>query len=199
MCSASESTSKQVRDINQADNVHVVRAAKQSLMRSKQETTGSSSRNCDRNALSTISCKFCGKTHIQKKEECPVKGKQGTKCGTRNHFAIKCPQTTRPGAVNTLALVQEKYLEDPPTPLWGNCQHDYCNYSNKRLPRINAAGTSENIIKLRPQLNAAIFLEVAAFIRSIYYTQCKQFKYRSLKTKDNSQSKPVVEIYFSRL
>jgi len=35
---------------NQADNVHVVRAAKQSLMRSKQAMTSSSSRTYDRNA-----------------------------------------------------------------------------------------------------------------------------------------------------
>ena len=60
----------------------------------------------------------------------------------------------------------------------------YRNYSNKRLPRINAAGTSKNIIKRspqinaagtskniikrRPRINAALFLIDAAFIRSIH-------------------------------
>ena len=115
-CRASESTSKQVRDINQAEFRHVVRAAKQSLMRSKQVMTAKSSQTYDRNArnaLPTISRKFCGKTHIWKKGKCLTWGKQCTKCGTRNHFAIKCPQTTCPGTVNMLALAQDEYLEDP--------------------------------------------------------------------------------------
>ena len=91
-------------------------SGRQSLMRFKQVMTASSSRTYDRNAgnaLPTISCKFCSKTHIRKEEECPAWGKQCTKCGPQNHFTIKCPQTTQPGTVNMLALAQAKYLEDP--------------------------------------------------------------------------------------
>ena len=53
----------------------------------------------------------CRKTPIRKKEDSSARGKQCTKCGTRNH--LKYPQTTRPGAVNTLDLAQDEYLEDP--------------------------------------------------------------------------------------
>ena len=73
------------------------------------------------------------------------------------------------------------------------------NYSNKRLPRLNAAGRSKTIIKRRRQIIAAIFLDIARLFEAFIYNQRKQFKYLSLKTKDNIQSKPVVEIYFSRL
>ena len=113
MCRASESTGKQIKDITQADNIHVLRSFKSSTTRSKPATTASTRRNYDRNALPTISCKFCGNTHVWKKEECPAWGKQCTKCGKRNHFAVKCSQTTRTqGAVNTLAFAQDDYFEE---------------------------------------------------------------------------------------
>lgn len=110
---ASESKNKQVRDINQADNVHVVRVAKKPLMWCKQAMTASSRRNYDRNELPTISIKFCGKAHLRKKEDCPAWCKQCSKCGTLNHLAIKWPQTTRAGAVNMLAFALDDYLKDP--------------------------------------------------------------------------------------
>ena len=37
-------------------------------------------------------CKFCGKRHEFRKEMCPAWGKQCQACGSKNHFAIKCPR-----------------------------------------------------------------------------------------------------------
>ncbi len=50
----------------------------------------------------------------------------------------------------------------------------YRNYSNKRLPRINAAGTGKNIIKCRPRINAALFSLMRRLFEAFI---TKQFKY----------------------
>lgn len=51
------------------------------------------------------SCKFCGKTHAMKKEECPAWEKTCENCHGRNHFKIKCKKsafTRRDGWRNLL-------------------------------------------------------------------------------------------------
>ena len=35
-------------------------------------------------------CKFCGKSHARRKEECPAWGKSCAICKGKNHFAVKC-------------------------------------------------------------------------------------------------------------
>ena len=37
-----------------------------------------------------ILCKFCGKRHMKRREECPAWGKNCNKRGDKNHFAAKC-------------------------------------------------------------------------------------------------------------
>ena len=37
-------------------------------------------------------CKFCGRAHKWRKEDCPAYGKQCNKCGKENHFAYCCRQ-----------------------------------------------------------------------------------------------------------
>ena len=40
---------------------------------------------------STQQCHFCGGPYSHNKGPCPGKGKEGRKCGKRNHFAKVCP------------------------------------------------------------------------------------------------------------
>lgn len=35
-------------------------------------------------------CRYCGKSHVFKKSECPAFGKTCSKCNLKNHFAAKC-------------------------------------------------------------------------------------------------------------
>ena len=42
-----------------------------------------------------IDCKYCGRKHIRKKEDCPAWGKSCSKCGMQNHFAVKCRKKLR--------------------------------------------------------------------------------------------------------
>ena len=42
-----------------------------------------------------ISCKFCGKKHVRSREECPAWGKSCSKCGEKNHFAVRCTKSSK--------------------------------------------------------------------------------------------------------
>ena len=44
-------------------------------------------------------CHYCGKKHVMKKESCPAWGKTCVSCKKRNHFATKCPSTSKVHAV----------------------------------------------------------------------------------------------------
>ena len=47
-------------------------------------------------------CKYCGKMHLMKKEECPAWGKKCQNCSQPNHFATKCDQVrARPTKYST--------------------------------------------------------------------------------------------------
>ena len=50
-------------------------------------------------SVKKASCKFCGHTHILKKEECPAWGKTCKNCKKKNHFAVKCQQKKKLHAV----------------------------------------------------------------------------------------------------
>ena len=45
------------------------------------------------NKKEVTDCKFCGRKHQRKKEECPAWGKTCSKCKKNNHFAVKCRTT----------------------------------------------------------------------------------------------------------
>jgi len=42
-----------------------------------------------------ISCKFCGRKHVRRKKECLAWGKRNSKCGEKNHFAVKCTKSSK--------------------------------------------------------------------------------------------------------
>lgn len=43
-----------------------------------------------------LQCKFCGKVHTMRKEECPAWGKTCMSCGGRNNFAAVCGLPKQP-------------------------------------------------------------------------------------------------------
>ena len=66
-------------------------------------------------------CKFCNKSHILKKELCPVWGKTCSTCKKRNHFSVKCPRNTSGNKVHsveehTLYSSDEEWIKSVRTP-----------------------------------------------------------------------------------
>ena len=67
-------------------------------------------------------CKYCGRTHVMRKEECPAWGKMCTSCGKRNHFHKMCSTSRK--QINMLA--SEDQGEDTSTSdeEWVNVVHE---------------------------------------------------------------------------
>jgi hypothetical protein len=73
---AREATNTQLQEMDNTDNTEEVHAfGKKSDHRKRPEVK---------------ECKFCGKSHIMQKSECPAWGKTCGKCGEYNHFSLKC-------------------------------------------------------------------------------------------------------------
>ena len=83
---AHEATQKQMRSID-ADNgseVHAVHRRPNVVARRAAAPVSG------RDNTTPRECKFCGRVHPFKKENCPAWGKSCQACGGRNHFAMKC-------------------------------------------------------------------------------------------------------------
>ena len=78
---ANECTKQQLQTMDHTEDVHAVdkKSSKGDPPSGKQ--------------VKQIDCKFCGKKHMWKKEECPAWGKTCAKCGGKNHFAGMCDKS----------------------------------------------------------------------------------------------------------
>ena len=76
ICRANESTAIQLKAIGNEEDVNVVK---------KKSVHGS--KGVQKRVSKDIDCKYCGRKHIRKKEDCPAWGKSCCKCGMQNHFA----------------------------------------------------------------------------------------------------------------
>ena len=83
ICRSSEATSAQLQAMGNQEDLKFVADDK-----SKKETQ-------DKGGKPVISCKFCGKKHVRSREECPAWGKSCSKCGEKNHFAVKCTKSSK--------------------------------------------------------------------------------------------------------
>ncbi len=78
ICRAAQSASSNNKMLR-PDAVHIVKE-RRSKMRGKEKKQ---------------ECRFCGYTHVMRKEKCPAYGKKCGRCGELNHFASKCPEKER--------------------------------------------------------------------------------------------------------
>ena len=83
ICKASESALAQNSAMRPNEQVHRV------ATNDKKEGDKPKKRQMRQNS-ELRSCKFCGESHKMKKELCPAYGKTCSKCGLKNHFAVKC-------------------------------------------------------------------------------------------------------------
>lgn len=84
ICRSSEATALQLQVMGNQEDLKFVSDGKSKSKASEDaklpEKAGSP----------VILCKFCGKQHMKRREECPAWGKNCNKCGEKNHFAAKC-------------------------------------------------------------------------------------------------------------
>ena len=77
ICRANETTAIQLRAIGNEEDINAMKK------NPVHGFTGSKKR-----ISKEIDCKYCGRKHIKKKEDCPAWGKSCSKCGMQNHFAV---------------------------------------------------------------------------------------------------------------
>ena len=96
ICRSSELSSRHMKEMKPADDVHKVFDGKKSLQSGRRASASglpSIPRNKDTTKMTGKTCKFCGKLHEFKKELCPAYGRFCSKCGKRNHFSALCRNT----------------------------------------------------------------------------------------------------------
>ena len=79
ICRANESTAIQLKAIGNEEDVNTMK---------RKPIHGY--KGAKKRAFNEIDCKYCGRKHNRKKEDCPAWGKSCSKCGMQNHFAVKC-------------------------------------------------------------------------------------------------------------
>lgn len=94
ICRASETTSKQLKEMSQAEEVSAISTGNPKW---KTDPRNRSGWETAKGHLPTpskqpgqIKCKFCHKTHARKKELCPAWQQKCGNCGQMNHFSVAC-------------------------------------------------------------------------------------------------------------
>ena len=94
ICRASETTSKQLTEMSQAEEVSAITTGNPKW---KTDARSKSGRKTGKGQLPTtskqpgqIKCKFCHRTHARKKELCPAWQQKCGNCGQMNHFSVAC-------------------------------------------------------------------------------------------------------------
>ena len=61
----------------------------------KPESSRTTHNDTRRSGQPDKTCKFCGRVHPMVKSKCKAYGKTCDNCGEKNHFAVKCPKSSR--------------------------------------------------------------------------------------------------------
>ncbi len=98
ICRSHEKTADQLKFIAGKEEVHRLNSTQQQRNKPHQTQTGKRNFPADPAKPPVLrlppSCKFCGISHILKKEFCKVWGQRCNKCKELNHFARCCPNST---------------------------------------------------------------------------------------------------------
>ena len=109
ICKASESALAQNRVMRPTEQVNKMSGYKKNGL--KKEGYRPKPRHTSQTNEARM-CKFCGESHKMKKELCPAYEQTCTKCGLKNHSAVKCYTGERPRRVH--------HLQEEEEPEWVN-------------------------------------------------------------------------------
>lgn len=94
ICRASETTSKQLKEMSHAEEVSAVATghpkSKIGLRHNKVRNFSKVQRPVHNKVTEPVRCKFCHRTHPLKKELCPAWQHKCDNCGRMNHFSVAC-------------------------------------------------------------------------------------------------------------
>lgn len=94
ICRASETTSKQLKEMSHAEEVSAVATghpkSKIGLRHNEVRNFSKVQRPVHNKVTEPVRCKFCHRTHPLKKELCPAWQHKCDNCGRMNHFSVAC-------------------------------------------------------------------------------------------------------------
>ena len=89
ICRANETTTKQLKEISQSEDVNVIthRHPQHKAVIYRKGSSPEKGQRFTPVQPTMIKCKFCSKTHLRKNESCPTWQKTCKECGQLNHFS----------------------------------------------------------------------------------------------------------------
>mgnify|MGYP001794515480 CR=1 FL=1 len=70
------------------------------MLKSQSYPTKPQAKGRGKARASKINCKFCGKTYLKRKEDCPAWGKNGVGCGEKTHLLYRAQIPSLPNNIN---------------------------------------------------------------------------------------------------
>ena len=103
-CRSAESTTLQMKAIGEdLADAHAVRGGHGTSRKSKFRNDAGKGNSRDHSRTgNTSTCKFCGQTHVMKKELCPAYKQTCKHCKKMNHFEVVCMQKRKKHSTHTV-------------------------------------------------------------------------------------------------
>ena len=107
ICRSSETSSRQLRAMNQEDVRYMKEEKKKKMPTAKNKTSPPANNPIETKGQRMV-CKFCARQHFFAKKNCPAWGNSCKNCGKPNHFPVCCPESKK----NVLSMECESEDEE---------------------------------------------------------------------------------------
>lgn len=175
MCRAAEATHQQLKNLGS-----VSAGTDEACAVSETSGKGKSLKGARKNNHPGINCKFCGRSHPLRKEECPAWGKICKNCSRRNHFAVKCDKK------KNLHSVEEDSETDDEVLLAVDCK-------KKKVIKCEMVIEGEKVI-CQVDSGASVNVIPAKHVRNAPITTTKKTLHTYNKTSITATGKTVLTV-----
>ena len=154
ICKASEAAGRQLKAMSGTDAVQALHSSRRSSARGRGRNRDKSKHRSPRadsghRQEKNLKCKYCNRSHEQRKEACPAYGQTCRRCSKRNHFESVCQSKTVSGkksgqqAVNELETDEELLvLGDADADRW----HTRLKIDNRTVRFLLDCGATVNLL-----------------------------------------------------
>ena len=162
-CKAAENAVAQGKDLR-PDVVNKVSSRRHKSSRQSRQS---------KSAPKPLHCKFCGNTHVMKREECPAWGKQCSKCGQSNHFPVKCPNSKYRPRVHKVQHDDSNTDSETSDEEWIKVVHSQDHKSSKEVKCRLLVGPSRTEVAFQVDTGASVNILPESYADNIVDTNKK--------------------------
>ena len=162
-CKAAENAVAQGKDLR-PDVVNKVSSRRHKSSRQSRQS---------KPAPKPLHCKFCGNTHVMKREECPAWGKQCSKCGQSNHFPVKCPNSKYRPRVHKVQHDDSNTDSETSDEEWIKVVHSKDHKSSKEVKCRLLVGPSRTEVAFQIDTGASVNILPESYADNIVDTNKK--------------------------